>query len=61
MSNEKTIPEPHIYSHVSRLNWLRASVLGANVTRATLRIVFGGVLAMAVTYSVGKLFGVVGI
>lgn len=23
-------PEPHVYSHVSRLNWLRASVLGAN-------------------------------
>ncbi len=29
-SNEETFPEPHIYSHVSRLNWLRASVLGAN-------------------------------
>lgn len=29
-SSEEVFPEPHIYSHVSRLNWLRASVLGAN-------------------------------
>ncbi len=28
--SEETFPEPHVYSHVSRLNWLRASVLGAN-------------------------------
>jgi VIT1/CCC1 family predicted Fe2+/Mn2+ transporter len=34
---------------------------GANVLRATLRVVFGGALAMAVTYAIGTLFGVKGI
>jgi len=28
--SEENFPEPHVYSHVSKLNWLRASVLGAN-------------------------------
>lgn len=30
MSESENFPEPHVYSHVSKLNWLRASVLGAN-------------------------------
>jgi VIT1/CCC1 family predicted Fe2+/Mn2+ transporter len=40
---------------------LSAQVGGANKMRATIRVVLGGALAMAVTYGVGKLFGVVGI
>ena len=28
--SKENFPEPHVYSHVSKLNWLRASVLGAN-------------------------------
>jgi len=38
-----------------------AKVGGANILRATLRVVIGGALAMIITYSVGKLFGVAGI
>jgi vacuolar iron transporter family protein len=38
-----------------------AKIGGANVLRAVLRVVFGGALAMAVTYSVGKFFGISGI
>lgn len=41
--------------------FLSGKVSGANITRATIRIVIGGALAMAVTYEVGKLFGVAGI
>lgn len=41
--------------------FLSAKMGGANVIRATLRIVLGGALAMIVTYSVGRLFGVTGI
>jgi vacuolar iron transporter family protein len=37
---------------------LSAHVGGANPVRATIRVVAGGALAMAVTYGVGKLFGV---
>lgn len=33
----------------------------ASKTRATIRVVIGGVLAMAVTFGIGKLFGVAGI
>jgi len=40
---------------------LSAKVGGASVPRATARVVFGGALAMAITYAVGKLFGVAGI
>jgi VIT1/CCC1 family predicted Fe2+/Mn2+ transporter len=40
---------------------LSAFIGGASKTRATLRVVFGGLLAMAITFSIGKLFGVVGI
>lgn len=40
---------------------LSAGMSGANIVRATLRIVLGGLLAMAVTYSIGKLFGVTSI
>ena len=41
--------------------FLSAKMSGANIARATLRIVSGGALAMAITFSVGKLFGVTGI
>lgn len=34
---------------------------GANLLRATIRVVAGGILAMVITYSVGKLFNVSGI
>ncbi len=34
---------------------------GANKTKATLRVVLGGMLAMVATFGIGKLFGVVGI
>lgn len=40
---------------------LSAQAGGASKTRAIIRVVIGGVLAMTVTYAVGKLFGVVGI
>ena len=40
---------------------LSAKVGDANVFRATARVVFGGALAMAVTYGVGRLFGISGI
>lgn len=36
---------------------LSAHVGGANKTRATVRVVAGGVLAMAVTYGIGKIVG----
>lgn len=34
---------------------------GANKSRATIRVVLGGALAMAITFGVGKIFGVTGI
>lgn len=37
--------------------YLSASVGGASRRRAILRVVVGGVLAMAITYAIGKLFG----
>ena len=37
---------------------LSARVGGANVPRAVVRVVFGGALAMAITYLVGLLFGI---
>jgi VIT1/CCC1 family predicted Fe2+/Mn2+ transporter len=40
---------------------LSAKVGGAPILRATARVVSGGALAMAITYAVGKLFGVSGI
>ncbi len=40
---------------------LSAKAGGANVTRATIRVVLGGALAMVVTYFIGKLFAVSGI
>ena len=40
---------------------LSARVGGANVSRATVRVVAGGALAMAITYLVGRMFGVAGI
>lgn len=39
---------------------LSAYAGGANKTRATLRVVLGGILAMAITFGVGKIIGVVG-
>jgi len=40
---------------------LSAKVGGAPVLRATGRVVIGGALAMAITYGIGKLFGVAGV
>ncbi len=40
---------------------LSAHVGGASKIKATTRVIIGGVLAMAVTYGIGKLFGVSGI
>jgi len=40
---------------------LSAKAGGANVIRATIRIVAGGALAMTVTYAIGKLFAISGI
>lgn len=44
------------------LNGIISARIGkANVIRASIRIVIGGILAMGVTYSIGKIFGVSGI
>jgi len=40
---------------------LSAQAGGANKLKATLRVVLGGALAMAITFGVGKMFGVIGI
>ena len=40
---------------------LSAYAGGANKTKATIRVVIGGMLAMAVTFGIGKLFGIAGI
>ena len=40
---------------------LSAYAGGANKTKATMRVVIGGLLAMAVTFGIGKLFGIAGI
>jgi len=40
---------------------LSAYAGGSSKTRATLRVVLGGVIAMAITFGIGKLFGVVGV
>lgn len=40
---------------------LSAHVGGASKTKATVRVVCGGMLAMAITFGIGKLFGVAGI
>lgn len=40
---------------------LSAQAGGANKMRATLRVVLGGILAMAITFGIGRMFGVVGI
>jgi VIT1/CCC1 family predicted Fe2+/Mn2+ transporter len=40
---------------------LSAYAGGANKTKATLRVIAGGVFAMLITYLIGKAFGVVGI
>jgi len=40
---------------------LSAEAGGANKTRATLRVVIGGMIAMGITFGIGKIFGVVGI
>ncbi len=39
---------------------LSAYAGGANKTRATLRVVTGGILAMIITFGIGKIFGVIG-
>lgn len=40
---------------------LSAMVSGASITKATIRVVLGGTVAMAVTYGIGRLFNVSGI
>ena len=40
---------------------LSAHAGGANKTKAVVRVVLGGVVAMAITYGIGKAFGVAGI
>ncbi len=40
---------------------LSAYAGGANKTKATIRVVVGGMLAMAITFGIGKIFGVSGI
>lgn len=40
---------------------LSAQVGGANRTKAAIRVVVGGILAMIITFGIGKLFGVVGL
>lgn len=40
---------------------LSAKVGGANTLKATIRVVIGGALAMGVTYSIGRYFGINGI
>lgn len=40
---------------------ISAKIGGANIARAVIRVVSGGVLAMAVTYAIGRLFGIAGI
>jgi len=40
---------------------LSAYAGGANKTTATIRVVLGGLIAMAITYGIGKAFGVVGL
>jgi len=40
---------------------LSAKAGGANITRATIRVVLGGALAMTVTYIIGRVFAVSGI
>ena len=40
---------------------LSAHAGGASKRRATVRVVFGGLLAMVITFGIGKIFGIVGI
>lgn len=40
---------------------LSAHAGGAEKTRATIRVVVGGILAMAITYIIGSFFGVSGV
>lgn len=40
---------------------LSARAGGAHKTTAVIRVVFGGVIAMAITFGIGKIFGVVGL
>ncbi len=40
--------------------WLSAYAGGANKTRAIIRNVAGGIVAMSITYGIGKAFGVIG-
>lgn len=41
--------------------YISAMIGGANKTRATIRVVLGGLLAMIITFGIGKIFGVSGI
>ena len=56
MSQARAVPvghaEPHGGGMATRLNWLRAAVLGAKI---------GGAIAMGVTYGIGTLIAAAGI
>ncbi len=59
--SEKVFPEPHVYSHVSRLNWLRASVLGANDGIVSIAGLVVGVAGVTTSSTVILTAGVAGI
>lgn len=60
-SSEENFPEPHVYSHVSRLNWLRASVLGANDGIVSIAGLVVGVAGATTSPSIILTAGVAGI
>ncbi len=60
-NNEEVFPEPHVYSHVSRLNWLRASVLGANDGIVSIAGLVVGVAGATTSSSVILTAGIAGI
>ena len=60
-NKEESFPEPHVYSHVSRLNWLRASVLGANDGIVSIAGLVVGVAGATTSSSIILTAGVAGI
>lgn len=60
-NSEETFPEPHVYSHVSRLNWLRASVLGANDGIVSIAGLVVGVAGATTSSSIILTAGIAGI
>ena len=58
---EELYPEPHVYSHISKLNWLRASVLGANDGIVSIAGLVVGVASATDSHAVIFTAGVAGI